>query len=240
MPNQFMDGVAKLKNDGQVVWRPGYIFIPVINFTGLAVGAINEGGAGNFAYGLKWEGSHTGAPVSQEISTFGVNGVLLDTAADEVNTTLSLPGDLDLAKRIYARVHWTSGSADVADTITWKLWYKAIIPNTTAISAIGNSGGTALDKVIPQQTQPVATAYTWCVTQYGYIDAGKLDRRVEVMLLSLEMDAFAAGLAEDKFPLAVELRYTPKRLWGPTGMGREAVRPSALLGDQYREGSGIL
>lgn len=216
-----------------MVWRPGYIFVPCMNFTGLAVGAVNEGGAGNFAYAEKWEGSHTGAPISKEISTFGVNGVLLDTAADEINHTLMLPGDVDLSKRIYARVHWTSGSTDVADTITWKLWYKAIVPNTTAIAAIGNTGGTALDVVIAGDTVPAATAYVWCSTAYGYIDAGKLAANTEVLLLSLEMDAFAAGLTEDKFALAVELRYTPRRMWGPDGMSHEATRPYSLLGNTY-------
>lgn len=229
----FIESYNKLKNDAGVLWRPGYVFIPVVSFTGLSVGAINEGGAGDFAYGLKWEGSHTGAPVSQEISTFGVNGVLLDTAADEVNHTLALPGDVDLSKRLYFRVHWTSGSLDTADTITWKVWYKPIVPNVTTISAIGNTGGTALDRVIAQDTVPVATAFVWCATEYGYIDAGKLASTTEVLLLSVEMDAFAAGLTEDKFPLALEMRYTPKRLWGPDGMQHESSRPSALLGNVY-------
>lgn len=232
MPN-LIQSYNRLKHDANLVWRPGRIWLPAMHFNGVSVGAIDEGGATSHAYGAKWEGSHTGAPISKEISTFGVNGILMDTAADEVNTYMPLPHDIDLSKRIYARVHWTSGSTDVADTITYKVWYKTIVFNTTAIAAIGNTGGTALDKVVAQDTVPVATAYAWCVTEEGYIDAGKFGDNVEGLLWSIEMDAFAAGLTEDKFVLGLEVRYSPRRLWGPDGMAHEAKAPVFIAGKTY-------
>lgn len=221
MTNYIKSALNPLKHDSQVIWRPGRIYVPVVNFTGVS-------GTAGVDTGL-----HTGAPVSQEISSFGVAGILLDTAADEVNTYLPVPDDIDFSKRIYARVHWTSGSTDVADTITWKVWYKALIPNVTAILAIGNTGGVALDSVVPQDTVPVATAYAWCTTEAGYIDAGKLSDQTEAWLWSIELDAFAAGLTEDKFPLALEIRYSPKRLWGPDGMLHEAKSPTYIGGKTY-------
>lgn len=230
MPGQLIDGYNRLKHDSQFAWRPGRIWIPAMSFTGMSVSAINEGGAANDAYGVNWEGSHTGAPISKELSTFGVNSILVDTAADEVNTFLTLPYDIDLSKRIYARVHWTSGSTDVADTIDWRVWYKPLVYNVTAISAIGDTGGTALDKVIAQDTVPVATAYAWCVSEEGYLDAGKLPENTEALLLSVELHAFAAGLTEDKFILGLELRYSPRRMWGPDGMMHEAKMPTYVAG----------
>ncbi len=209
---------TKIKHDSGIVWKPVRKFISAHSFTGLIDGIT---------------GLHTGAPVVQEISTFGVGGILLDTAADEVNTYIQIPDDMDLSKRIYARVHWTSGSTDVADTVTWKVWYKPIIYNVTAIAAIGNTGGTALDKVVAAQDVPVATAYAWTVTAEGYLDAGKLPETTEALLLSVELDAFDVGLSEDKILLGLELRYTPRRLWGPDGMLHEAKAPIYIGGKTY-------
>lgn len=220
MPN-IVTSYNKLKHDAGVVWRPGRVWLPATNFSNYV------GAAGATA------GAHTGAPVFQEISSFGVVGVLLDTAADEINTFMILPDDIDLTKRIYARVHWTSGSTDTADTVTWKVWYKPLVFNTTALLAIGDTGGTALDLVIAAQDVPVATAYAWCVTAEGYLDAGKLPENTGALLLSVEMDAFNAGLAEDKLVLGLELRYTPRRLWGPDGMTHEAKSPTYIAGKTY-------
>ncbi len=217
MPN-FIPSHTKLKHDSGVVWRPGRVWLPATNFSGFINGVT---------------GVHTGAPVFQEVSSFGVTGVLLDTAADEINTYLILPDDMDLSKRIYGRIHWTSGSTDITDTVTWKLWYKPIIFNTTAVLAIGNTGGTALDKVIAAQDVPVATAYAWTVTEEGYMDAGKLPDTTGALLLSVELDAFDAGLAEDKLVLGVELRYTPRRFIGSDGMQQEAKNPTYIAGKSY-------
>lgn len=221
MPN-YPQSHSKLKHDSEFAWRPGRIWLPVTGFS-------NYIGAAGVTAGI-----HTGAPVFQEIgTTLGVAGVLMDTAADEVNTYLPLPGDIDLSKRIYFRVHWCTTSVTTADTIDWRVWYRPIIANVTAIIAIGDTGGTALDKVIPQDTVPTTTASTWNITDEGYMDAGKLSEQTEGLLLSLELHAFAAGLTEEKFPLGVEIRYTPKRLWGPDGMQQEAKAPTFIAGKTY-------
>jgi hypothetical protein len=218
MPNNYGHAYNRIKHDSHLMWRPGRVWLPAVNFANYV------GAAGATA------GAHSGAPVFQEISSFGVVGVLMDTAADEVNTYMILPDDIDLSKRIYTRVHWASGSTDVADTVTWKVWYKPLIFNTTAILAIGNTGGTALDKVVAAQDVPVATAYAWAVTEEGYLDAGKLPETTGALLWSVELDAFDAGLAEDKFLLGLEIRYSPRRLWGPDGMLHEAKAPTYIAG----------
>lgn len=212
-----------IRRDAEMLWRPGRVWLPAMQFTGVAVGAINEGGAGNFAYGEKWEGSHTGAPITKEISTFGVNGILMDTAGDEVNTYMPIPYDVDISLPLHVRVHWASGSTDTADTITFKVWYRKVVIDTTAIAANGNTGGTALDTLVGSDTQ-VGTAYTWQATGWGAIDTRvtAIADNVEAILWSVELDAFAAGLSEDKFFLGLELRYTPKRLAGVDGMYQEA------------------
>lgn len=202
-------------SDKQIEWRPGRVHIPIANFTGIL------GAAGVSV------GANTGAAVQQEISTFGVVSILMDTAGDVIDTNWSLPYDLDINKNIYFRVHWTSGSSTTADTITWKVFYTPIVPDSTTIAA----GATALDTVIAQDT--VIGAYTWQATSWGILKAGTLAVNVEKLMLQVELDAFAAGLTEDKFPLELEIAYSPKRLRGPDGMGHEAKLPNTMLGSAY-------
>jgi len=198
-------------------------------FTGMSVSAINEGGAANDAYGVNWEGSHTGAPVSKEISTFGFNGILLDTAGDMVIHDAPIPHDLDPGKDIEARVVWCSGSTDTADTVTWIATYSAFVPNVTALA----TPSVALDTTLVAQDVPVATAYALCKTAWGAIKAGTISELAEHWAWLVEMDAFDAGLAEDKFFLGLEIAYTPRRLYGGDGMLKSADIPIKTLSKQY-------
>lgn len=214
-----------IKGDKEVLWRPGRIYYPSMFFTGMSVGAINEGGASNDAYGVNWEGSHTGAPISKEISTFGINGILLDTAGDMVVTDGPIPYDLDPRHPVYARVVWASGSTDTADTVTWIVTYKQLVPNVTALA----TPATALDSTIAAQDVPVATAYAICKTGWGKINGGTITDNAEHWIWNVEMDAFDVGLSEDKFLLGLEIAYTPRRLQGVDGMQMPAKFPAYAL-----------
>lgn len=205
----------RLYSDYGVEWRPGRIYIPVPAFTGII------GAAGVSV------GANTGAAVQQEISTFGIVSILMDTAGDVIDHNMQLPHDVDINKHIYFRVHWTSGSSTTADTIDWKVFYKAIVPDSTTIAA----ASTALDTVIAQDT--VIGAYTWQTTAWGVLKGGTLAVNVEALMLQVEMDAFAAGLTEDKFPLGLEMMYSPKRLRGVDGMSHEAKSPTSMLANSY-------
>lgn len=214
-----------IKGDKELLWRPGRVYYPAMFFTGMSVSAINEGGVANDAYGLNWEGSHTGAPVSQEISTFGINGILLDTAGDMVGHDAPIPYDLDPRHPVYTRVVWASGSTDTADTVTWIATYKQLVPNVTALA----TAATALDKTIAAQDVPVATAYALCKTSWGCINGGTIADTAEHWTWLVEMDAFDAGLAENKFFLGLEVAYTPRRLQGVDGMQMPSKFPAYAL-----------
>jgi len=202
-------------SDACFEWRPKRLYIPVPNFSGIL------GAAGVSV------GASTGAAVQQEISTFGVVSILMDTAGDVLDHNLQLPHDIDIAKDIRFRVHWTSGSSTTADTITWKVFYLPIVPNTTTIAA----ASTALTTVIAEDT--VAGAYIWQATEWGILKGGTLAANVEALMLQVELDAFAAGLTEDKFPLGLEMAYSPKKLRGPDGMKHNAKLPNTMLGNAY-------
>jgi hypothetical protein len=206
-----------IKSDKELLWRPGRAYYPVQGFTGVI------GAAGVSV------GAHTGAPVQQEITTMGLVGVLLDTAADAVVTDMKIPYDLDVSKNIYARVVWTCGSTDVADTVTWRLLYRAMTPSVTALA----TPATALDTAIAAQDVPVATAYVMINSPWGVIKGGTISEKAEHWAWLLELNAFDAGLTEDKFALGLEIMYTPKRLQGPDGMPVPAKAPLAMLGKTY-------
>mgnify|MGYP001558971881 FL=1 len=196
-------------------WRPKSVFIPSVNFSGF----IESTGT--------TVGASTGAPVIQEISTLGMAAVKMDTAADVIDHLMMLPRDLDLKKPIKFRVHWTSGSATTADTIDWKVFVKGFVPDVTTII----EAATALTTVIAQDT--VAGAYIYQTTAYGTLLGGTLAQNIEALAVSVEMDAFAAGLTEDKFLLGLEIVYSPKLLRGPDGMAHPATMPTTALGSQY-------
>ena len=202
----------RLYSDYNVEWRPGRVYIPGMSFTGLI-------GVGT--------GAGAGALVVQEISTFGIVAPMPDTAADVLDHCMHLPYDVDRNRPIGFRVHWTSGSSTTADTITWKVFYGLMVPDTTTMA----TAATALGTVIAEDT--VIGAYTWQVTSYGWIPAGTLGPTVEAMTLQVELDAFAAGLTEDKFLLGLEMLYTPKRFRGVDGMKHEAHPALSMLSNSY-------
>jgi len=202
-----------IKGDKELLWRPGRVYYPAQAFTGII------GAAGVSA------GVHTGAPIQKEISTLGIASILLDTAGDMLVTDSAIPYDLDPRHPVYARVVWTSGSTDTADTVTWIVTYKQFISNVTAL----DTPATALDTAIAAQDVPVATAYALCKTAWGKINGGTISDQAAHWAWNVEMDAFDVGLSEDKFLLGLEIAYTPRRLQGVDGMQMPAKMPAFML-----------
>lgn len=206
---------TRVYSDKSLMWRPGRLFIPGLSFNGLI------GAAGVSV------GANTGACVTKEISTFGMVAPMMDTDGDVLDHLTELPPDVDLAKAIKFRVHWTSGSADTADTITWKVFYLGLVPNSTTIAA----ATTALTTVVAVDT--VVGAYKYQTTEYGILKGATLTPDVEALALQVEMDTFAVGLSEDKFLLGLEIVYSPKRMRGPDGMAAPAELPVSMLDNRY-------
>ena len=213
-----------IKSDKELLWRPGRLYIPVQRFAW----AYNATGAA----GVKVVGAGTPSATNlafTEIGTTGVVGVVMEAAGDSAMGNTQLPYDVDRAHPIYLRVHWSSGSTDTADTITWLVQYTAIVPNTTAII----DPATALSTVIAVDTVPVATANIWCATEWGKINGNTLAKNVEAITFEVEMDAFAVGLSEAKHLLGLEIAYTPKKLQGVDGMKQQAKMATYMLGNAF-------
>lgn len=169
---------------------------------------------------------HTGVAVEQEISTLGDVGLLMDTAGDMVIGRVLMP-NFDPKHDIGVRVHWSSGSSTAADTIDWIVLYDRQVDGDTIIAP-----ATALDTTIAQDTA-TATANQDQWSPRGAIAKDKFAANIwssddgasgipMVWRFLVEMDAFAAGLTEDKFFLGLLFDYVPRHTRG--GGSKVSVR----------------
>lgn len=205
----------KFNNDQMFMWRPDGVYIPFQAFTGLDYEATTAADIKSIGAGAANDTSVA------EIGSTGTTGLKMTAAGNSVMHGMALPRAYDPQYPLKIRVHWSSGSTDVADTIAWLVQYTPIVYNTTAII----DPATALDTVIAQDLVPAATANIWCTTEWGQINGKKFAQNVEAILFEIEMDAFAVGLAEAKHLLGLELAWTPRRLYYKDGMAQEAKLP---------------
>jgi hypothetical protein len=165
-------------------------------------------------------GSNDSTVRCQEISTLGVNGALMNTDGDLAHTAWAVPPDFDEGKPCYVRVCWVSGSTDVADTVLWKVTYKLLTVNVTALSATVT---TALDTVVPVDTIPLAQAYTVAGTRGGTLNANKVGAATSTLLLAVEMDTKDTDMSEDLYFYGLQIAY--HRKVKTAGRGRVLVNP---------------
>ena len=140
--------------------------------------AVISAGAGNPSFG--------------EITDSGVTGLKIDAAGDLVVLTWPIPYDCDVRSDIEFSVGWASDQATTTDTFTWKVLYKELTVNTTAIDI----PATALDTAIAADAN-VAGVHALQESPYGIINGGTLTNG-RVLLLHVELDAVSgASLGSD-------------------------------------------
>lgn len=152
-------------------------------------------------------GRAAGLNVFKEVSSSNLAGVLFDTATDAMTHYMDVPYDLDPDSEIGFRVKWTSGSATTADTITWAVKCDLLAEGANLIEA-----ATALDTVVAQDTVTGAWDLQWTsrgIKNGGVLTPAQVDAGA-TMVFTVLLSAFAAGLTEDKFALAVEFDYKVK------------------------------
>lgn len=202
-------------------WRPGYIYIPAVNFSGLDYETTT-------ATDLKSvDGQAANTTSVGEVSTFGITGVTMTTGTDRLNHLMKLPYDLDPSKNIYVSCDWCANTTSTSEAVTWLVTYKTLQANVTALSA----ATTALDKVIGSDTHPVATAFTYAESPEGVIKAGTISRATDGIIWRVEMNT--ETLTGSVIFLGLNIRYSPRKLRGQDGMAAEAKRSTARAGSQY-------
>ena len=242
--------------DNDIEWMRKRIYIPSQQFTGL-LGILRSGStaAADSANGVRLEGPDLaeittggvarlmggsvdttykaallagmadGIPAVDEVSTFEVCALRMDSDGDSVTHRMRIPVDVDPEFAMGFRINWTSGSSTVADTVSFigLLDFKA---EGVALAA----PTTALDTAIALLDN-VTGAWHNQWTARGVKDAYFLTReQIEAgahMLMNIEMDAKASGLAEALFCLGLEIDYVPHKT---VGSGSQSERPRTRVG----------
>ena len=208
-------------SDRAFEWRPGYIYIPAVNFSGLDYETTT-------ATDMKSvDGQAANTTSVGEVSTFGITGVTMTTGTDRLNHLMKLPWDLDPGKNIYISCDWCANTTSTSEAVTWLVTYRAMQANVTALAA----ATTALDKVIGSDAHPAATAYTYAQSPEGILKGGTLSRATDGIIWRVEMNT--EDLSGSVIFLGLNIRYSPRRLRGPDGMAAEAKAPTARMGSQY-------
>lgn len=219
MPN-FVQSHNRLRHDSMVVWRPGRIYIPAANFSGLDYETTT-------ATDIKSMGTGAANDTALiEINTSGVTAINLGANLNSVEHFFAVPPDMDLAQPVYFSVVWTanntSGSATMAVT------YKPYIKDTTVLGSAVSA--TALSTLIPLKNM-AGVAFTVMVTDEGKLNGGALPETTEYLQLGV-VRTTVATITTVSF-LGLNIRYTPRRFWGPDGMGHEAKAPTYIAGKSY-------
>lgn len=182
-----------MNRDKGIDWSRKRLFIPADSH--LAFGVVSTADI---------QGFDAGAPVLTELSTFGYGGALMAVAGDKVAHALRVPYDMDPQEAVGFTVLWTSGSSTVADTIDW-----IVLADFKAVGAALIAPATALDTAIAQDTVTGANHVQRSsrgIKNSGFLSRAQVDAGA-MMVVSVEMDAFAAGLTEAKQYLGLEVDY---------------------------------
>ena len=259
--NQGPDGRV-ITSDVMMAWKPGRIYIPIQQFTGVIPIATLQGGAAGTALGFtadaaNWnftkaaatnrasevatvlaaQGSAGSATRFIQNMTGGICGMLVTTAADAANHFQMLPYDLNYKQPIYFYVWWASAAAAVgARTITWQVLYTPYIPNTTALITPATALSTAIGAQAPLGTantvQRTTDGQAGTSNLVGVLNPATLTQDTAGIGIQVSMSAFDASFVESKWLVGLEIVYTPDRL-RDGHMLLPAKRPVFMLSDMY-------
>jgi hypothetical protein len=219
MPNN-IQSFNRLKHDSQVIWRPGRIYIPAWQFSGLDYEVTT-------ATDLKSMGTGAANDTSViEINTSGITAVNLTANANSLEHFMAVPGDMDLTQPIYFSVVWTANNT--SGSATMAVLYKPFIKDTTVLGTAVSA--TALSTAIPLKNM-AGVAFTIMVTDEGKLNGNVLPETTEYLQLGV-VRTTVATITTVSF-IGLNIRYSPRRFWGPEGMGHEAKPPVFIAGKTY-------
>lgn len=205
-----------LKRNEQLWMRPGRLYIPAWQFSGIDYETTT-------ATDLKSMGTGAANDTAvAEQNTSGVTGVSFGANANSLEHFLAIPPDMDLSHPIYFSVVWVGGTG--SSTVTWTVLYKTYIANSTTLGAA--PAATALSAAIAADTN--GTAFQLMVTNEGRLNGGALADTTEFLQLGVVRTAASAV----PILLGLNIRYTRKLLqYG--SMKAEAKPATYIASEKY-------
>ena len=152
---------------------------------------------------------HAGNDANVTLTKFGTAGLVgwKLVADDIVRHILYAPTYIDFGNDVFFRVIWASGSTAQADTIDWLIKLGSRQPNLPPIVAtFSPQKQIAQDTVDSSEVANIVQYTTWARMDGGTI---AMDENT-YMICDIELEAFAAGLSEDKGVLGLQIAYLPK------------------------------
>jgi hypothetical protein len=207
-----------LKRNERVWLRPGRIYIPAWQFSGLDYTATDITSMG------------TGTPSAtelqiQEVNTSSITGLGMTANATSVGHFLALPGDIDISHPIYFSVVWTANNT--SGSVTWDVLHKVFKKDTTVL---GTAEATVvLSKAIGAKTM-AGVAYTLMVTDEGRLNGGTLADTTEYLQLAVVRTT--ATTITECFLIGLNIRYTPK-MFQYGSMKQEAKAATYIASEKF-------
>ena len=159
-------------------------------------------------------GTGTGAPDTNEISTFGITGISMEVGDMIACIDPDFLSKVNVEEEIGVRVSWVADVASPAatDACTWVVLYDQVDPGEAIIEP-----ATALDTTIAAQTEGSTTGLKLHKTSRGIISGGKFDETARTGIISfrVESDAVTTYTAGEITFLGLELDYMPRLMASP-------------------------
>ena len=162
-----------------------------------------------------------------EVNALGFPGVRMITAADKFTWCIrDMLHEMDESQPLGVKVHWTSGSATIADTVSW-----TTLLDVVAAGAVFVSPTTALDTPVYGSGTTVADAVegagfnqwtTRGLKNKNFLTRAQIDAGACIML-SVTLTAFVT-ITENIYLLGVEVDYAPRRCGGGLAAGARRLR----------------
>lgn len=205
-----------IKHDKELLWRPGRLYIPAWQFSGLDYEVTT-------ATDLKSMGTGAANDTSViEINSSGITAVNMAANANSLEHFMAIPYDVDLTYPLFFSVVWTANNT--SGSVTWDVLYKPFIANTTVLGTAVSA--TVLSKAIGVHTM-AGVAFTVMVSPEGRLNGGVLPDTTEYVQLGV-VRTTVVTITTASF-LGLNIRYTPKRMQGNTGMLMPA-KPARYIG----------
>lgn len=208
-----------LKHNSKVWWRPGRVYVPAWQLSGLDYEATT-------AADIKSAGTGTPSDVNLnigEINTSGITGINMTTADNSVCHLMEVPADMDLSFPLYTYAYWTANNT--SGTVNWIFFVKAFIPGTTVLGSAEAS--TAMSADGGAQTM-AGVAYTLMRTPHSRLNGGALADTTEMLQIKVQMHALTTITSVALVGIA--LRYTPKLLH--YGSMRAEAKPATYIASE--------
>jgi len=206
-----------LKRNERLWMRPGRLYIPAWQFSGLDYETTTATDIKSMSTGAANDTSVA------EINSSGITAVNFTANLNALDHFMAIPADMDLSFPVYFSVVWTANN--VAGSVTWDVRYK---PYVTGVTVLGAAvAATATSKTITASAMP-AVAFTIVTSAEGRLNGGVWPENTEYVQLGV-IRSTTTTITTASF-LGLNIRYTRKLL--QYGSMKAEAKPATYIASE--------